>query len=506
MTNLTFVPAHQLARLIRDRSISAIELLNAHLAQISKYNAQLNAICTLDAENALARAKQADEALARGEIWGALHGVPITIKDFYETQNLRTTAGYGPLRNYVPKQDATVVSRLKSAGVILLGKTNTSNVGGAYQGVNDIFPRVNNPWNLEYTSGGTSSGSAAAIAAGFSPLDIGSDVAGSIRQPAHCCGIYGLKPTDRRVSLAGHILEIPGSPKCIRQMLVPGPLARSIEDLRLCFSLIAGQDSRQPNMPPVPLDTPSGKTLKELRIAWSDDFRMPVAADIQTAIHQAVERLTEQGARVEKWSPPDFDWNAAQKLYYQIAVYNYRYAQPITWSEAQKSLILLWRSATQGERSLRQLGTPIQAIPTMLNPTLAGYFQALTARDRFTQEMDRALEPWDVWLVPVAATPAFTHRPAWSAIDIDGVSYPHVIANGTYAMPFNLTGHPVVVMPIGQTQTGLPIGLQLVGHRWREMELLAIAQQLDEIIGDLRYPPAYYESPQDPKKIKSVPH
>ena len=189
------------------------EVLEAHLTQIAKHNPKLNAICTLDEENVRIQAKQADEALTQGELWGPLHGVPITIKDFYETQDLRTTAGYAPLRDYVPKQDATVVSRLQSAGAILLGKTNPSDVNGAYQVVNDIFPRANNPWNLDYTPGSSSSGSAAAIAAGFSALDIGSDIAGSIRQPAHCCGIYGLKPTDRRVSLAGHILEVPGQSK-----------------------------------------------------------------------------------------------------------------------------------------------------------------------------------------------------------------------------------------------------------------------------------------------------
>jgi amidase len=230
MTDLTFVSAYQLAQMIRDRQVAAVEVLDAYLAQIAKHNSKLNAICTLDEEKARSKALQADEAIARGEDWGSLHGVPITIKDFFETQDLRTTAGYAPLRDYVPQQDATVVSRLRSAGAILIGKTNPSDINGAYQGVNDIFPRVNNPWNLDYTPGGSSSGSAVAIAAGFSALDIGSDIAGSLRQPAHCCGIYTLKPTDRRVSLAGHILEIPGRPKCIRQMLVPGPLARSIED------------------------------------------------------------------------------------------------------------------------------------------------------------------------------------------------------------------------------------------------------------------------------------
>jgi amidase len=495
MSDLVFLPAHRLASMIRDRTLSATELCEAYLAQIAKHNSKLNAVCTLNENHARSRAKQADEALAKGENWGPLHGVPITIKDFYETQGLRTTAGYAPLKDYVPKQDATVVSRLKTAGAILLGKTNPSDVNGEYQSNNDIFPRVNHPWNVNYTSGGSSGGSAVAIAAGFSALDVGSDVAGSIRQPAHFCGIYGLKPTEQRVSLAGHILEVPGSVNCIRQMLTPGPLARSVEDLRLCFSIIAGSDSRRPDIPPVPLDEPSGqpltKPLTTLKIAWSDDFRIPISAETQNALRSAVKQLTERGAVVENWSPPDIDWTAAQQLYYRLAAHSYRYAQPLTFQSVRKSLTFIWRESTQGDAALRQLGNPKQVLKQILTPTLQTYFEALTERDRFITALDQALEPWDVWITPVAATPAFTHRPAWSAIDIDGVLYPHAIANGAYLMPFNLSGHPSVVIPMGHTQAGLPIGMQIVGKRWKEMALLAAAQTIDSVIQALRRPPGY---------------
>lgn len=491
MSDLVFASAHRLAQMIKERTVSAVEVVEAYLTQIEKHNSALNAICTLDADNARRRAKQADEALAVGKVWGALHGVPITIKDFYETKGVRTTAGYKPLQNYVPTQDATVVGRLLAAGAILLGKTNPSDVNGAYQSGNDLFPRTNNPWNLGYTPGGSSSGSAAAIAAGFSALDVGSDVAGSIRQPAHCCGIYGLKPTDDRVSLAGHILEAPDSPQCIRQMLVPGPLARSVEDLRLCFTLIAGRDSRRPSLPPVPLDVPEVRPLAKLRLAWSDDFRAPVAADIKSALRSGVNQLTGGGAVLENWSPPDVDWIAAQKLYYRLATCNYRYAQPFSVSMAQKSLTFIWKESTQGEPALRKLGNPGQVLKEIFSPTLQGYFEALTDRDRVIAQLDELLEPWDAWLIPVAATAAFTHRPAWDPIDVDGVSYPHAIANGAYTMPFNLSGHPVVVIPIGQTQTGLPIGMQIVGKRWREMDLLMIAQVIDNTINAFQHPTGY---------------
>jgi amidase len=492
MTDLTFAPAHQLAQMIRDRQVSSLEIIEAYLTQISRHNPQLNAICTLDAENARSRAQEADLALTRGENWGRLHGVPITVKDIFETANLRTTAGYIPLKDYIPSQDATIVARLKAAGAILLGKSNLAELGGDYQSTNSLFPRVNNPWHLDYTPGGSSGGSAAAVAAGLSPLDFGNDFGGSIRQPAHFCGVYGLKPTDRRISTAGTIPETPGMPICLRQMMTVGCLARSVADLQLGFEIIAGEDSRRPEVPPVPLDIPSGKPLTDLKIAWSDEWaEVPVATEIKAAMIASAQKLTTAGAKVDRWMPPNFNLSEIFELYGRMAAYVNRYAQPIDLYTLRHSAELLWRTATQGDKKLRHLGNYSQFIPTMLKPSLQGYFQTLTERDRFIAEMDAALEPWDVWICPVAVTTAFTHRPAWSAIDIDGRSYPHAVANGIYLLPFNLSGHPAVVMPIGQTQTGLPIGIQLVGKRWREMELLSITQTIDNTIGGFRQPAGY---------------
>lgn len=492
MTSLTFLPAHQLAQMIQERLVSAVEVLDAHLVQISQHNSKLNAICTLDEENARATARLADEALARGENWGALHGVPVTIKDIFETAGLRTTAGYIPLKDYVPQQDATVVARLRSAGAIILGKTNLAELAGDFQSTNSLFPRVNNPWNLDCTAGGSSGGSAAAVAAGFSPIDLGNDIAGSVRQPAHFCGVYGLKPTDRRISTAGHIPEVPGMPLCLRQMLTVGCFARDLEDIRLCFSLIAGADPRRPDVPPVPLDTPSGKSLQELKIAWIDEWvEVPVAPEIQVAMLSVVEKLAQAGTFIERWLPQDFDLSMVWNLYGRIAAYINNYAQPKDRHNVRRSLKLLFRTATQGEKKLRELGNFSRFLPELFFPSLKGYFETLTQRDRFITLLDEALEPWDVWLMPIAATPAFTHRPAWSAIDVEGRSYPHGVANGAYTMLFNLSGHPAVVIPIGQTRDGLPIGMQIVGKRWREMELLAVATVIDNIVGNFRHPLGY---------------
>lgn len=174
-----------------------------------------------------------------------------------------------------------------------------------------------------------------------------------------------------------------------------------------------------------------------------------------------------------------------------MAAYINNYAQPKDIYNIRRSLTLIWRTATQGDKQLRAIGDFSRFLPEILRPSLRGYFQTLTKRDRFIAQMDAALEPWDVWLTPVAATPAFTHRPAWSAIEIEGKSYPHSIANGAYTILFNLNGHPAVVIPVGQTHNGLPIGLQIIGKRWREMELLAIASQIDKVVGSWQQPPGY---------------
>ncbi len=479
MSDLVLMSAHQLAALIRDRQASAVEVLEAYLVQIAERNPALNAICTLDEAGARQRAEQADEATARGEVWGPLHGVPITIKDIFETAGLRTTAGYIPLKDHVPSEDATAVARLRAAGAIILGKTNMAELAGDYQSTNSLFPRVNNPWNLDYTAGGSSGGSAAAVAAGLSPLDLGNDIAGSVRQPAHFCGVYGLKPTDRRVSTAGQIPEVPGMPTCIRHLITVGCFARSLEDIQLCFSLIAGADRRRADVPPVPLDIPSNRSLQEIKIAWSSEWpEVPVARDILNAMTTAAAALSDAGAQLEDWRPQNFDLSATLNLYTRLVAYLMVYAQPVNRHTLRRSLTQIFRTATQGDRELRQLGNFAAVLPELLNPGLKGYFEALTERDRFITAMEEALDPWDVWITPVAATPAFTHRPAWSAIEIEGRLYPHVVANGAYAMPFNLSGHPAVTVPIGQTPEGLPLGLQIVGKRWRELELLAIAKHV----------------------------
>src|SRR2546421_7333242 len=248
--NVVFSSTTQLADAIRARHVSATEVLEAHLAQIDTHNPALNAIVTIDAERAYERAREADEALARGQVWGPLHGVPFTLKDAHATAGMRTTSGFPPL-DYVPQEDSTVTARLKAAGGILMGKTNVATMLADYQSANPIFGRTNNPWNSERTPGGSSGGAAAALAAGMTPFEIGTDLSASIRIPAHFCGVFGLKPTEQRVPLTGLIPGLP-TPRSVRIMSCIWPMARTVEDLALLFSIIAGPGGRGTGVQPVP--------------------------------------------------------------------------------------------------------------------------------------------------------------------------------------------------------------------------------------------------------------
>lgn len=480
MENIIFATASELAGAIREKQVSAVEVVDAHLDHIGQHNPALNAIVTLDEEKARQRAQEADAALGRGETWGPLHGVPFTIKDSLETAGMRTTSGFPDLADYVPATDATAVARLKGAGGILLGKTNLPPLAGDYQANNPIFGLTNNPWDAARTPGGSSGGEAAAIAAGLSPLGIGSDVGGSIRVPAHFCGVYGLKPTEHRVSLAGHIPEPPGAPKGLRHMAVVGPLARSVADLEMALRVIAGPDGREWEVPPASLEPAPQQNLKELRVAWSDDFGgVPVSAEIGDALANLAQELEDLGCRVEKHNPDHFDFTTVWETYGELFEAEVGSTMPPEADEQQAAMmgatpeaeVPIWRGAGRA-----------------LHASMRFYTATLTQRDGLIAALEQFLQTWDVWLCPVSTTPAFTHRPPSTPLSVDGTEVDYWMGNACYTIPFNMTGNPVVVVPLAQTSAGLPIGVQVVGRRWGEMRLLAAAAQLAEVTGAFKRP------------------
>ena len=483
MNNLTFLTAGELAQMISQRQVSAAEVVDAHLAQIARHNPALNAIVTLDEIHARERARQADEALARGESWGALHGVPVTIKDAFETAGLRTTSGYKPWSNYVPQSDAPAVARLREAGAIILGKTNLPALADGGQTVNAIFGRTNNPWNLDCTPGGSTGGGAAAVAAGLSPLELGSDISSSIRAPAHFCGIYGLKPTSGRVSIRGHRasarpLHLPKEWMGLLQLPCAGPLARSVADLRLALTVLA-----EPGTPP--LETVPRKSPRDLRIAWTDEMgTLPISADTRSALQTLAYKLAEAHATVERRVAPNFDYAA-------------------TWELAGEALAtintLLQPTMTQ---MLRRIGSPFLSLRTPPHPLMRGFVRGmgvrparvtnvLARREGLIDQIEKFFDDWDVWIAPAFPRPAFPHHALHGRIDIDGEIISEDFAAVMSNVIFNFSGHPCVVVPIGFSRDGLPIGAQIVGRRWGEMGLLNVAEQVSEIAGAYRRPPGF---------------
>ena len=450
---IIYATATELAAAIRERRVSAVEVVEAHLRRIERHNPAINAVVTLDGDGAVATAREVDAALARGEYGGPLHGVPVTLKDCHATAGMRTTAGYPPLADYVPEQDGTIAARLKAAGAIVLGKTNVSTLLADVQSSNALFGRTNNPWHLERTPGGSSGGAAAVVAAGMVPLEIGSDIGGSIRIPAHCCGIVGLKPTEHRVSNHGHIPDLPTHPRSTRIMNCIGPMAHSIDDLDLALRVIAGPDGYDLDVPPVPLPEVVSSPLGSFRLAWASSFPdLPIQRDTRAAIERLASTLAGEGVAIEEALPAiDFEE--------QLAV----------------------------RARLREVVRIFIEQPVGGPPSAEDYLRALDGRDRFVRVWEAFFGHYDALICPVQMTTAFEHRERGVPVPVDGVDQPYELLPD-YCRGFNLTGHPVVTIPIGRDTDGLPIGIQIVGARWSEARILGIAKAIAEVVAPVGRP------------------
>ena len=469
-SELVSLTAAELALGIRLRRWSAVEALEAHLARIGERNPELNALVLLDEPGARRRAREADEALARGEWWGPLHGVPVTIKDSLETAGLRTTAGFPSLADYVPATDATVVARIRAAGAVILGKTNLPLLAMNYQCDSPLLGRANNPWNLDRTPGGSTGGGAAAVAAGMSPLEIGSDIGGSVRIPAHYCGICSLKPTEHRVPLTGHIPEPPGAPRGVRHMATIGPLARSVADLRLALEVIAGPDGNYWETPPVPLQPAQ---VDRPVVALIDQFGdCPVTAGTQRALAGLAAKLDQAGWRVERRAPQGFNFPQVWETFGNLL-----------WCEIGSTMSPeVEAQFAEGLGAGPEVEDPMgRAVSSCLSATMRQFTTTMTARDALIGALERFFDDCDALLCPVTVGPAIPHCAPGTPVQVDGQTVPYWMGGLAYTGPFNLTGHPVVVLPMTRSPEDLPIGVQVVGRRWEDMKLLAVAEAIERV-------------------------
>ncbi len=429
-----------------------------------------------------ARAREADAALARGELWGPLHGVPMTIKDALETAGLRTTGGYPPLSDHVPTKDATAVARLRAAGAVLVGKTNVPPLSADGRADNPIFGRTNNPWNLERTPGGSTGGGAAAVAAGLSAFDVGSDLAGSVRMPAHWCGLFGLKPTEGRVPNSGHIPEVPGQPHAVRHMNVLGPLARSVDDLILILKTHRRSGRRA-----------TGKRLPR-RSRSRARGRWAPSGSTGLRVSAARRLRAKPPTPLLRWRRNSPRSAARSKSATRRASISTPPGKPGV------KIVIAERVVTQGEAArerVEKLRSSLGDLPVArgaakgARATLADYMVALTRRDALITALERFFDGCDAWLCPVSYGPAIGHVPFGTPVDVDGRKVPYFLATTAFTCPFNLTGHPAVVLPLAVTKEGLPIGVQVVGRRWSEPRLLGLAKPLSLVTGPFRAPPGY---------------
>jgi Asp-tRNA(Asn)/Glu-tRNA(Gln) amidotransferase A subunit family amidase len=471
MTDITFLPAVEMARLIREKKISPVELADQHLAKIERLNPQLNAFVHVDADRVRREARQAEARVGGSSELGPLHGVPISIKSSVDVAGLKVESGTRLRAGNVAVEDAPLVARLRGAGAVVLGVSNTPEFLMAWETDNLLYGRTNSPWDLERTPGGSSGGEAAAIACGMSAGGVGSDGGGSIRVPAHFSGICGLKPTPGRIPATGHF---PPSAGPFALIGVVGPMARTASDLNLLFEVMQGPDHGDTCASPVPLRRPSSAQLKNLKIGFfEDDGRTPVTPEIRAAVRTAADALAGMGFAVEPFRPEGLE--EARVLWKKFFV------------KLGGTLIAPMFNGREQDANpmLKEFLEWSAAEPSLSGPAV---LDAWMRRDVVRSEVLEQMRSYPILLCPPAAIPAFRHgERSWT---IEGKTVQYLDA-WSYTEWFNLLGYPAAVVPVSQTATGLPIGVQIVGRPWEEEQVLAIAAVIEKESNALGRPPIH---------------
>jgi amidase len=479
---LAFETATQLARRIRAKEISSRELTDLYIRRIEKYDEGLNAVVVRVFEQAREAADAADAALARGEDLGPLHGLPMTIKEAYDLAGTPTTWGLPLLAKNVATTDSESVARYKAAGAHFLGKTNVPLNLADFQSYNDVYGTTNNPWNRERTPGGSSGGSAAALAAGLTSLESGSDIGGSIRNPAHFCGVYGHKPTWGIVPDQGH--QLPGM-AASPDIAVVGPLARSAEDLALALDVVSGPDVfRRPGWR-LELPAPTKQRLSELRVAlWPTDEMAPVAVEVAGRVQAVGDRLAKRGATVSDVARPDISAAASDETYLHMLNGVLSAGTPDDLFAQQQ---VAAAALDPDDRSF---------VATSLRTAVQSHRQWVRhdhARARLRLAWRAFFEDWDILLCPQTATPAFSHDHSpipGRTLLVDGVEQPY-FQQLFWAGLATVSYLPSTVFPTGPSAEGLPIGLQAVGSEYQDRSCIAFARWMAEEMGGFVAPAGY---------------
>ncbi len=483
MDDLAFCDASTLARKIRDKELSALELLDHYVDRMEKYNPDINAIICEQIDRARGRAKAADQELARGKPQGPLHGVPMTVKESYDISGLPSTWGNPELKDNLAASDAVACERLQAAGAIIFGKTNVPLFLADFQSYNDIYGTTNNPHDLERGPGGSSGGSAAALAAGLTGLEMGSDIGGSIRNPAHYCGVFGHKPTWGIAPMRGHALPGVLTPTDIS---VIGPLARSAEDLALVMGIVAGADALQLPGWTLELPEPEQSSLADFKIAvWADDAIAPVDSSVKERVMQVAQLVESAGGRVDYEARPEF----------AVADSNAVYSDLLQSAMSARQPEEVFQQYWQRRQELKKDDTSDLARVTRSSTLFyREWHQQNERRTHLRWAWHRFFKDYDLLLTPICATSAFTHdhNPQMSSrqIIVNDAPQPYF----TQVFWAGLTGVsylPSTVVPTGLDNQGLPIGVQIVSAEMRDLTCIEFARLTHAEIGGFVPAPRY---------------
>jgi amidase len=471
----------ELSQLIRAGKLTSFELVSSYFERIEKFNPKLNAIVFLNKEEALSHAKRADLALSQGEDFGVFHGIPITVKDNIEVENLPTTAGFTPFKNHISKSDAYLVSLLKQAGAIIIGKTNLPGLTYDIQTNNQLFGRTNNPWNMDHTSGGSSGGCASAVSSGMSKISLCNDSGGSIRIPAHFCGVYGFKASTGGVNPKGILTQIKkkAGPLKMRTLLSVGMMAQSVDDIKTIMSAV-GKGKL----------TPSSKNQispTSVRLLWIEELNeLEVDHEIKSAFEKLRSTLTASGVSIDNFNLKQFDFLDAIKLWGHLSNY-----------ETGSELPPLTRSV--GNIIMKRKYSKIPMYTDLLKPISSKRYKALRQKhEHLKQKFEDLLSSYDGLVIPASSVLAFPHQNPdrrighlgiyTSPLEVNGKPVQYAIAAQSYCLPFNVLESPVVSLPIALSKKNLPIGLQLVGKKNHDFDLLEVATTLDSLIPSIGKP------------------
>ena len=483
MSDIAFASAVELAKRIRAKEIGCLELLELYLGRVHRLNSQLNAIVVLDEEKAISRARTADAALAKGEIWGPLHGVPMTIKESFDVEGTPTTWGLPELRTNITSRDAVAVERLRKAGVTLFGKTNVPLMLSDWQTYNTIYGTTNNPWDVTRAPGGSSGGSAAALAAGLTGIDTGKDIGASIRNPAHYCGVFGHKPTFGILPTRG--MSLPGvvSPQDIN---VIGPLARSADDLEVALDAMAGPDTLDAECWKLDLPAPRKKRLQDFRVGvMLTDPNCAQDQELTDQLQGVVDTLAKAGVQVDETARPDIDTTEAHRVYLMLlrAATGARMVEPLFQGHLRRA-----GAADDADTSYR----------TMVDRAVTQYHRDWLEVEETQNQMrlrwHTFFQEYDLLLTPIAASAAFVHDQAGERADrtipINGKEESVVDQLFWAGWPgaFYL---PATVAPAGLTRSGLPCGLQIIAAHGHDRTAIHFARLMEQELGGFVAPEGY---------------